>query len=62
MHAQPFNGALHLQGRYSFVGAQPSLEVVAKGSNVEVKRHPSGNAPEAERQERPDPLQVSCAA
>lgn len=48
-----------LQGRYSFVGAQPSLEVVAKGSNVEVTRHPPGNAAdEVTQQQLDDPLQV----
>lgn len=50
---------LWLQGRYSFVGAQPSLEVVAKGSNVEVTRHPPGNEPaEVTTREISDPLQV----
>jgi hypothetical protein len=41
------------------VGAQPSLEVVAKGSDVVITRHPPGNAPaDVSRQELSDPLQV----
>ena len=49
-----------LQGRYSFVGAQPSLEVVAKGSDVVITRHPPGNAPaDVTKQELTDPLQVA---
>lgn len=52
--------ATPLQGRYSFVGAQPSLEVVAKGSDVVITRHPPGNAPaDVTKQELTDPLQVA---
>jgi hypothetical protein len=41
------------------VGAQPSLEVVAKGSDVVITRHPPGNAPaDVSKQELSDPLQV----
>lgn len=41
------------------MGAQPSLEVVAKGSNVKVTHHPPGNAPaDVSTQELSDPLQV----
>jgi hypothetical protein len=42
------------------VGAQPSLEVVAKGSDVVITRHPPGNAPaDVSKQELADPLQVA---
>mmetsp|Transcript_8304 Transcript_8304/g.24880 ORF Transcript_8304/g.24880 Transcript_8304/m.24880 type:complete len:328 (+) Transcript_8304:143-1126(+) len=47
------------QGRYSFVGAQPSMEVVAKGYSVQTTRQQPGNAPaEVTVQEVDDPLQV----
>lgn len=49
------------QGRYSFVGAQPSMEVVAKGRSVEVMDHRAGRGGQngaASCQELDDPMQV----
>lgn len=46
------------QGRYSFVGAQPSLEVVAKGQSVQtIRQQPGGVAPIITTQDLEDPLQ-----
>lgn len=48
-----------IQGRYSFVGAQPSLEVVAKGFSVTTTRQQPGSAPpEVATREVEDPLLV----
>ena len=51
-----------MQGRYSFVGAQPSLEVVAKGRTVEVIDHRPGRSGQngaASCQDLDDPMQAS---
>ena len=49
------------QGRYSFVGAQPSLEVVAQGRAVQVTDHRGGSNGAASCQELDDPMQVLTA-
>jgi hypothetical protein len=47
------------QGRYSFVGAMPALEVVAKGSRVTVLNHEAGTRRVTDEA---DPMDVSGAA
>ena len=47
-----------MQGRYSFVGAQPSMEVVAQGRSVEVVDHRRGQNGATSHQELDDPMQV----
>ncbi|MBY0262741.1 MAG: hypothetical protein K2Q20_10380, partial [Phycisphaerales bacterium] len=45
------------QGRHSILSAQPSVEILAKGHDVEILRHgPSGTS--ATRSTEPDPLEV----
>lgn len=46
-----------LQGRFSFVGAQPALEVVAKGQTVTVLDHAHGTR---SVQHEADPMQVGA--
>jgi anthranilate synthase component 1 len=46
-------------GRYSFLGAMPALEVVAKGNKVTVLDHTHGTRVVSQV---PDPLQVRPAA
>ena len=48
-----------LQGRYSFVGAQPALEVVAKGQSVTVLDHVHGAR---SVREEADPMQVHSSS
>ena len=48
-----------MQGRYSFVGAQPSMEVVAQGRSVEVVDHRRGQNGAVSNQELDDPMQVA---
>lgn len=58
----PPGAILASQGRYSFVGAQPSMEVVAKGRSVEVLDHRAqrgGQNGAASCQELDDPMQAS---
>ncbi|KAK9829881.1 hypothetical protein WJX72_008431 [[Myrmecia] bisecta] len=43
------------QGRYSFVGAQPALEIVATGNQVQVTNHATG---EVGTSEEADPMEV----
>lgn len=43
------------QGRYSFVGAQPSMEIVAEGSRVTVLDHQKGTRTVSEEV---DPMEV----
>ena len=47
-----------MQGRYSFVGAQPSMEVVAQGRSVEVTDHWRRQNGAISNQELDDPMQV----
>ena len=48
-----------VQGRYSFVGAQPSMEVIAQGGSVEVVDHWRGQNGATSHQELDDPMQVA---
>jgi len=48
-----------VQGRYSFVGAQPSMEVVAQGRSVEVVDHWRGQNGAVSNRELDDPMQVA---
>jgi anthranilate/para-aminobenzoate synthase component I len=44
-------------GRYSFVGASPCLEVLAKGTEVTILDHASSERTVAQE---PDPVEVCC--
>ena len=46
---------VHMQGRYSFVGAQPALEVLAKQHEVTVIDHMAGTRTVTQEE---DPLSV----
>ena len=53
VHAPPL-----LQGRYSFVGATPELEIVARGQQVHILDHRKGSR---ETIQAADPMQVRAA-
>ena len=50
---------MHVQGRYSFVGAQPALEVVARGHSVTVIDHSTRQRTTTEEE---DPMRVGNAS
>eukprot|EP00741_Cyanophora_paradoxa_P000669 tig00000430_g644.t1 len=46
------------QGRYSFVGSDPAMEILARGDGVEVLRHPRGGSIQMEHMKADDPIKL----